>query len=56
MKRRTMARRSDEYDTLYQCKRCKHSWTPRKNPSLGKPLVCPRCHSPYWDEEKQRYY
>ena len=25
---------------------CGHSWTPRKP---EKPIVCPKCKSPYWD-------
>jgi rubrerythrin len=30
------------------CKRCKHSWTPRKQ----NPRVCPGCNSPYWGEDR----
>lgn len=29
------------------CKRCKHSWIPRK----GRVFVCPKCHSALWDIE-----
>ena len=28
------------------CKRCSHTWIPRSN---TKPMVCPKCKSPYWD-------
>jgi hypothetical protein len=30
------------------CRRCSHSWIPRKN----KIFVCPRCKSPKWSEEE----
>lgn len=30
----------------YQCERCGHQWAPR---DAGKPRVCPKCKSPYWD-------
>lgn len=33
------------------CKRCKKIWEPRKN---GKPDQCPRCHSPFWDQDYSR--
>ena len=32
------------------CKRCGHTWYPRKPVSL----TCPKCRSPYWDKERQR--
>lgn len=28
------------------CLRCYHVWWPRKN---AKPVMCPKCRSPYWD-------
>ncbi len=28
------------------CKRCKHKWVPR----MKSPIVCPACHSPYWNK------
>jgi Zn finger protein HypA/HybF involved in hydrogenase expression len=31
------------------CKRCGWEWTPRK-PEV---MVCPKCHSPYFDKEKK---
>jgi Zn finger protein HypA/HybF involved in hydrogenase expression len=31
-----------------RCKRCKHIWHPRK----GEVMVCPKCHSPYWDKDR----
>lgn len=34
----------------HNCKRCNHSWLPRKE---SKPVVCPSCRSPYWDKERQ---
>ena len=30
------------------CKRCKHSWVPRK----GEVTVCPKCKSPYWNTKR----
>lgn len=32
-----------------KCKRCEHIWIPRKE---KKPLTCPKCRSPYWDNER----
>ncbi len=32
------------------CKRCGHSWVPRKR----KIYTCPRCNSPKWNEKKSR--
>jgi hypothetical protein len=34
---------------VYQCKceRCEHEWITRKK---GKPKVCPKCTSPYWND------
>lgn len=34
----------------YRCKRCKHKWFPRKE---EKPIICPRCKSPYWNKLKK---
>lgn len=34
----------------YQCIRCGHKWLGR---SREKPIVCPKCHSPYWDRERK---
>lgn len=34
----------------YQCTRCNHTWVPRDE---GKPMVCPKCKSPYWDKPRQ---
>ena len=33
----------------YKCIRCGHEWLPAKP---GKPLLCPVCHSAYWDRPK----
>lgn len=30
--------------------RCGHEWLPRDD---GKPLVCPKCKSPRWDQPKK---
>lgn len=32
------------------CKRCTHEWYPR---TPEKPLICPKCKSPYWDRERK---
>jgi len=34
----------------YKCSRCNHTWVPRDE---GKPTVCPKCKSPYWDKPRQ---
>ena len=31
------------------CKRCGHTWTPRKE----EVRICPKCKSPYWDIKKK---
>ena len=33
----------------FKCERCGHKWVPRFS---GKPKVCPKCKSPYWDTVK----
>lgn len=35
----------------YHCKVCQHDWFPRME---GKPKVCPKCGSEYWDRGRQR--
>jgi Zn finger protein HypA/HybF involved in hydrogenase expression len=30
------------------CKRCSHTWIPRKE----NIKQCPKCHSPYWNKER----
>jgi len=35
----------------YICERCKHKWVPRE--AKKKPVVCPKCKSPYWDRVKR---
>jgi Zn finger protein HypA/HybF involved in hydrogenase expression len=35
----------------FYCFRCNHEWIP--NNAEIKPLVCPKCHTPYWDREKK---
>ena len=32
----------------YICERCKHQWISRER-RKEKPVVCPKCKSPYWD-------
>ncbi len=34
----------------HRCKRCEHSWVSR----VLAPVVCPRCKSPYWAQERKR--
>jgi uncharacterized OB-fold protein len=33
------------------CKRCGHTWFPRKE---QMPVICPKCFSPYWNRERER--
>lgn len=33
---------------IFKCVRCLHTWYPR----TPKPVVCPRCKSPYWDKPR----
>jgi len=33
----------------FKCIRCEHEWIPKKK---QKPVVCPECHSAYWDRKK----
>ena len=33
-----------------KCERCGHVWYPR---SEQKPVVCPKCHSAYWNIKKK---
>jgi len=35
----------------FLCNRCKHEWAPRMKG--GKPAVCPKCKSAYWDRERK---
>ena len=37
---------------VYVCYRCGHKWIPKKK---TKPVVCPKCHSPYWDTPKNKF-
>lgn len=36
----------------YICERCEHTWVSRST-SEGKPTVCPKCKSPYWDTPRK---
>ena len=35
----------------YKCERCGHEWAPRNKEE--KPLICPKCKSPYWNKPKK---
>jgi len=35
----------------YKCERCGKEWIPRKE---EKPVVCPKCKSPYWNKPRIR--
>ena len=35
----------------YECTRCRHQWIGRRH--KPRPVVCPKCKSPYWDREKR---
>lgn len=41
-----MVKRGRRKLKILTCKRCGHNWVPRKS----NPIVCPYCHSPYWDK------
>lgn len=32
-----------------RCRRCSHEWIPRRD----NPALCPKCHSPYWNEVRE---
>lgn len=32
------------------CKRCNHAWYPR---AQKKPVLCPKCKSPYWNRDRK---
>ena len=36
--------------TKKDCIRCGHTWYPR---SQNKPIICPKCKSPYWNKAKK---
>ena len=33
-----------------KCLRCQHEWFARRD---GEPLMCPKCHSPYWNTPRK---
>lgn len=33
----------------YRCERCGHVWAPRTS---RRPIICPKCKSPYWDRPR----
>ena len=38
-----------------RCLRCEHRWYPKpKEGKVTKPMVCPKCKSPYWDTPKKK--
>ncbi len=43
----------------YECCRCGHTWVPTSFTSRGegrriRPLICPKCKSPYWDTPRRK--
>lgn len=34
----------------FRCERCNHEWIPNGD---KEPLVCPKCHSPYWNQPRK---
>jgi len=36
----------------FKCERCSHEWIP--NNIKRKPVVCPKCKSPYWDRVRKK--
>ena len=38
---------------MLECKRCGHRWRPR---GPGKPRVCPRCKTKYWEFPKEKTF
>lgn len=36
----------------FKCKRCGHSWVAR----VENPVMCPYCHSPYWNKVRVRFF
>jgi predicted Zn-ribbon and HTH transcriptional regulator len=38
----------------FRCERCAHEWLPKKVlKGSKKPMVCPKCKSPYWNTPKE---
>ena len=35
----------------FKCERCGHEWIPRNK---EKPIICPKCKSPYWNIPKKK--
>ncbi len=39
-----------------KCLRCEYKWFPKPiDGKFVKPLVCPKCKSPYWDKIKKQF-
>jgi len=38
-------------DKIVKCKRCGHSWKPRK--PISEIVICPKCRSPYWNKPRR---
>jgi len=34
-----------------ECERCGHDWITK---TREKPMVCPKCKSPYWDKPRKK--
>lgn len=37
----------------FHCERCSHDWIPRTHID-STPVVCPKCHSAYWNIPKEQ--
>jgi predicted Zn-ribbon and HTH transcriptional regulator len=35
----------------FQCERCGHEWVAKTE---RRPIICPKCKSPYWDRPRVR--
>ena len=35
---------------IRRCNRCNHEWALR---STSEPVMCPKCHSPYWNKPRK---
>ncbi len=36
----------------FKCERCNHMWAPRNKEE--KPIICPKCKSPYWNRPRKK--
>jgi len=35
---------------ILKCKRCGHEWASKRE---NRPIICPKCKSPYWDRKRR---